>query len=190
VNVQDSLIRVKLRSKNFIRHTKGVSTLHNGRYHPDVERVYELEPFASLINDPSDSKVERQHGHNALQMVPSLVESMNQRKKAGLLQLIKFNQDNSSPNNNDTANAFDHTCLDLAVSVFQCSNRNCQGLNRPIIAWQRAICHSCSVASRFYGYGNKPSEPVFVFSDRGSQAVKSLAVLLELDAANGSSRSF
>jgi hypothetical protein len=98
-----------------------------------------------------------------------------------LLQLIRLNHDNSSPNNNDTANAFDHTCLDLAVSVFQCSNRNCQGLNRPIIAGQRAICHSCSVGSRFHGYGNKPLEPVFVFSDRGSQAVESLAVLLGLD---------
>lgn len=148
-------------------------------YHPDDNQVYKFEAFATLINSPSDSKLEPQHCHDALQDIPGLVDALNEQKKATLLLLLNSKRDNSILGNNNGASTFGMNHLDRATSVFQCFSRECKNFKKPIIAWQRAICHLCFR----YGYGIAPSvQPNLVFSDCGSNGVSSLATLLGLDA--------
>lgn len=154
-------------------------------YHPQDDQVYDFEGIAALINDPSASNIEPSHHREALEKLPSLIEAFNEEKRAILLSLVT-RKDSSSDISNDIAGTSSSTCLELATSIFQCSTVGCQLRERPLIACQRAICHSCD-AHRGRGYGYHYNllptlTPAFTFSNRGSTAVESLAVLLALDA--------
>jgi len=157
-------------------------------YHPDDNQVYKFEGFASLINDPSASGIEPSQCHEAVQKLPSLVQAFNEEKKAALLSLVRRRDSGS---NSDIAGNAGPACLDLATSIFQCSTPGCRYRLRTLIAWQRAVCHVCGgYPGQGYGYSFPysqlqqwdPLTPTLTFSDRGSKAVESLAVLLELDA--------
>ena len=157
-------------------------------YHPRNDQVCNFEDIAALINDPL-ANIELSHYHEALNKLPGLIEAFNEEKKALLLSLLSP-KDSSSSINNDVAGKPGRTCLDLATSIFQCSTAGCQLQGRPLIAWQRVICHSCSVhcgQGDGYAYGYRylrgdTLTPAFTFSDCGSIAVESLAALLIIDA--------
>ena len=148
--------------------------------------MYKFEHFAALINDPSESIIQPRDCHEALETLPYLVQAFSEEKKVLLLSFVNQQERNSTGSNSDSISNTGRTCLDLAISVFPCSIVGCQNRQRPLIAWQRAICHFCSHNIRNYwypyGYSGEILEPTFTFSDRGSKAVKSLALLLELDA--------
>ena len=158
-------------------------------YHPKDDQVYNFEGIAALINDPSASNIEPSHYREALEKLPSLIAAFNEEKRALLLSLVT-RKDSSSDISNDIEGKTGRTCLDLATSIFRCSTVGCQLQERPLIACQRAICHSCDghrgqVYGYHYGYSHSQRDmltPAFTFSDRGSTAVESLAVLLALDA--------
>jgi hypothetical protein len=152
-------------------------------YHPGDNQVYKFKDFAALINNPSNAILGPQHCHSALQKLPSLVNAFNEEKKSVLLSLLNNREGTSSGSNSDNAVDPGRSCLDVATSIFQCTTPGCQSRQKPLIAWQRAICHTCDGHRGYaYGYSSRgTSGPEFKFSERGSKAVESLAMLLELN---------
>ena len=142
-------------------------------YHPDVDQVYKFRPIAALIDDPSDSKIGVHQCLEAFQELPGLVQALHEEKKAVLLSLVSQREGGSGGSD-----------INLATAVFECNTPGCQGAQRPLIGWQRAICHTCDghYGHHYYCYsGCGTITPTFIFSDRGFKAVESLASLLELD---------
>jgi hypothetical protein len=152
-------------------------------YLPDDDEVYTFEAFASLIDDPSEVGLEYAMCREALRKLPAFLNAHTEKKKANLLSLLSDGE-GLDQTNNEVAGYPGRTPLDLATSIFQCTTTGCRGQYGPLVAWQRAVCHSCKAQKRpdFYGYTHRDVKPDLRFSDRGLKAVESLAPLLGLDA--------
>lgn len=144
-------------------------------YQPDVLQVFEVDCVAALLDDPSDLPLNLGTCREAMKQLPVDVAAWHETKKCALLDLLQHSNHPVSK-----ANISRNTWLDLAALVFECTSTRCMklGAKRPLIGWQRAICHSCISGGPVYG---NDTVPMLQPNKDGAEVAMLLAPLLGLD---------
>ncbi|KAF8066606.1 hypothetical protein FPV67DRAFT_1582098 [Lyophyllum atratum] len=157
-------------------------------YHPTADTICGFSPFDQVINSPDNVTVSEASFQEAISMLPGLISTWSEERKATLKALI--------PSESSTTQTI-IDIMDLATTVFQCeSGSRCLANvsawefshvgslsrwgdgRRALFGWGDAGRHHC----KSYGYAsyNPPSKKL-TFSTEGSMVVKSLISLAGLD---------
>lgn len=163
--------------------------------YPDEEVAYQLECFATLIDDPSDNPLDIHQCRKALEHLPEQVEALNGEKKAALLALLGGQIQQKKVINDEVEDGqleeSTTSHLDLASSLFSCCPLAIYRQTYPIFSWQDAVYHSCP-AKNNWGYRDfKPVMiPQYQFATKASKVVQKLAVLLLLEPGSATPSDF
>ncbi|KAF8872477.1 hypothetical protein CPB84DRAFT_1967442 [Gymnopilus junonius] len=159
-------------------------------YLPGSVNICDFESFVCVIDRPADSKVTAVDFDEAMKALPNLLAKLLDERKAKLQDMVL--QARAPPVEGafvgQSSRTADEKVLDLATSIFECSNQRFGGHSRPFIiaGLEELRTHHCSdlmaPAAPYRDYINKSSfTDDLSFSRKGSAIATSLIHLVGFD---------
>ncbi|KDR76602.1 hypothetical protein GALMADRAFT_247009 [Galerina marginata CBS 339.88] len=159
------------------------------KYLPRTLDICELEPFAQLIEAPTDVVVTAEDFGNGMKMLLALLSSLSERKLEEFRDVLRVEKTDLSDNAHqpDAVASSPHNPVDpleLATSVFQCEGQCIRYHERcSVIGVEELMTHHCDADYTLFFNRSAMS---WNFSLRGAQTASSLVQLAGLDPKTAS----